>query len=222
MHTFASESTIHGVNFIFGENRSWFVRILWVLLVIISFCGFSYYFQVAFLKWQISPDIAMKSREKSSKELPMPAITICPSLFARDDLITFEKVMNIFSKKEAVNGTRAECEVLVASINWCNLETIRSVINMICQKWMSEIDAIDVIKLMRESAYDLDTLFPIDTQTHLSQLFTHRGICFSYNLLDLRGIFNEKVIHEDFLSYRNTENPELEWTVERGYLDIVH
>jgi hypothetical protein len=74
---FITETTIHGVNFIFNSNHSKSVRIFWGVAFILSFFGFGYYVFNAFVKLTINPDVIMKVSQRPMYEIPFPAITIC-------------------------------------------------------------------------------------------------------------------------------------------------
>lgn len=101
MLNFASESTFHGVNFIFGENRTKCVRYFWFFVSALSFCGFSFYFYNSYFKYQYEPDIAMRRKEKFGINFPSAAMTICPKIITKEnimnDQVSFEGLLNISS-----------------------------------------------------------------------------------------------------------------------------
>lgn len=93
MKEFSSKTSIHGVKYIFDSKHNRFIRILWTMLLFGSFCGLAYYIRAAYVKWKFHPDIVMRSRSRSLRDFPAPAITICPSTFARKHLINFNEVI---------------------------------------------------------------------------------------------------------------------------------
>lgn len=109
MQKLASECSIHGAKFIFDKNQHVFIRLMWILLVLISFCGFFYYIHLAYSKWHFQPDISMKSRERSAVDFPRPAITVCPRIVFKSDQGNFTKSMVNFLTKKTMDN-KSECE----------------------------------------------------------------------------------------------------------------
>lgn len=212
MKNFAGDSTIHGVNFIFGENRGKFTRFLWLLLLFTSLCGFFYYFKFGYSKWQFTPDIAMRSQERNIRDFPMPAITICPRIFAKNLQANYTEVF-VFSG----NVSKSRCEFTAANTNWCE-PYLTHIVRSSCSQWLNEMDNINVLDFINKSGFDRHEV--LDKRNDFARIFTNRGICFSYNIQDFSVIFNENEISDDFkYYYKNQRNSTNEWTVERGYFN---
>lgn len=210
MKSFASESTIHSLNYIFGENRHKSVRAFWFLLFLTSFSGFSFYLYISYLKLQIIPDISMRRDEKSATNYPMAAITICPKVFLSSDYVEMISSSNMSLK-------RTGCEFFAANVHWCESKLYDMSCDVCERHFEEEMDKISVLNLISRSA----NRFTEMTEEMLldQRIFTHHGICHTTNMLDGKAIFNEDVIHEDFKEYwSNEEMSEIEWTVEKGYL----
>ena len=132
---FAEDSTIHGINFIFGEDRNKFVRILWFFVLLASFCGFCFYFKYSYEKFTSSPDIAVKMRDRNFKDFPMPALTFCPMLFVRD---TVDDCKLAATMNGIVKSTT--CEYKAATYQWCDVK-----VDEYCQNFTKIIDEVNVI-----------------------------------------------------------------------------
>lgn len=211
MKNFASESSIHGVNYIFGENRSKFVRFFWIFLLLGSACGLSYYIINSYRRWQIIPDIAMRREERSTVDFPMPAITFCPRLFAKNNLANYSRVFNEQSMKIT---SKSECEFTAANMNWCE-PFLMDKVTSVCGDFLIELDKIDVLDLINKSALNRSEI--LNRDFYFLKIFTNRGICYTMNMQDSSAIFNDHILHDDFQCFKNQKNPEFEWTVERRY-----
>lgn len=209
---FASECTIHGVNFIFGQSNSKLVRFWWFSCLFLSFIGFIYYFYLAYHKWTFSPEILMRIRDQKSSEIAAPAITICPRIFARDNLINYTSTMLRFMEDELYENKK-ECEHLTATFNWCISPQFAE---KICQKFLKDLDKLDTIKIIKNLAYEAEELF-IGSSPEVVRIFTSNGICYTFNMLDRNAIFNNDEIHKDFDVFDNLKHRELKWSVESGY-----
>jgi acid-sensing ion channel, other len=88
---YAGHSSIHGVHYIAEKGRSWFEKVWWITALCTSIfcCG-----TLIFDAWNISP-VIISFAEKPTPiwQIPFPAITICPDIFARIDHINLTKMM---------------------------------------------------------------------------------------------------------------------------------
>lgn len=211
MKNLASESTIHSLNYIFGENRHKIVRAIWFLLFLTSFSGFSFYLYISYIKLQIIPDISMRRDEKPTTNYPMAAITICQKVFFSREYLEMISSSNVSQK-------RSGCELFAANVHWCEsfkqlyLEEAHGYCVRNLKEEMNKINVLNLISKSEEPVRKTSDLLPDQ------RIFTHHGICRTSNMLDGKAIFNEDVIHEDFKEYwSNEKKSKIEWTVEKGY-----
>lgn len=203
MQNIALNSTIHGVSYIFDKERSKIGRITWIILLIASFCGFSFYFYNSYMKFQFSPDIAMKREEKLANNYSAAALTICPNMFYRMDFREHKEI--IFGDLNA--ESKLECKYLLANSQWCSPYHVKEAISK-CEKLIDKNEKLNVLELVNQSAYSTDdtfnyfSLFMLKRFLQMHRIFTHMGICFTTNMQDFSTIFN-KEIHEDFNYFRN-------------------
>jgi len=95
---YANHSTIHGVSYIAETGRSWFDKTWWIVVFCISVlcCG-----KLIFDAWNINPIIiSFADKPTPIWRIPFPAVTICPTTFARSDRIN---ITAIFQGRE--NGS---------------------------------------------------------------------------------------------------------------------
>lgn len=207
MKSFASDSTIHGVSFIFGEHRNKFSRFLWLFLLFSSFCGFSFYISSSYSKYRFTPDIAMRRMERNASDFSMSAITICPKYFFMPESVKKNTTKNS-------HLTKSECEVFAGNVHWC-LPHLADELRKDCESYSQDIDNINVVDILNKTAFKTYDLVP--THYPYVRAFTHHGICYSVNTQNFEAIFNKEEIHDDFHCYNNEDYPNIEWTVERGY-----
>ena len=94
------ESTIHGVNYIIDHRSPKATRTFWILAFILSIIGCVYYAVQVYDKLFINPDIGLKSEFISSRNIPFPALTICPQNKVFLDLDqTLDLELNLKKKK---------------------------------------------------------------------------------------------------------------------------
>lgn len=214
MQKFSFECSIHGINFVFGENRSKFVRILWLIFLLSSFSGFFYYSYVAYVKYYFAPDIAVRIRDRIAGDFPEPAVTICSTVLSTNNyLASPRRSFKAFFNHWQFN--RSECELLAANSQWCHSTSDMKFFTNICSDSLKDMDTINALELSTEHAFKMSKEEFI--MRELTQVFTHRGICYSANMQDFSDIFNEKEIHIDFKCYEIHLPKQFEWTVERGY-----
>lgn len=97
VESFSKESSIHGIKFIADKNNSNLIRIFWTVSFLMSIAGFCFYANGVYLKWSKNPDIALKIKWKSIREIPFPAVTICLPLFAKTNSIKLSSFVDIRS-----------------------------------------------------------------------------------------------------------------------------
>jgi hypothetical protein len=100
--SFVSDSSIHGIRFIFDGQSHRYARTFWCVAFVLSILGFGFYVQGVYEKWSSNPDIAMKNQWLAIREIPFPAITICLPLFARNGMQSY----NRFAMMRQKNGMK--------------------------------------------------------------------------------------------------------------------
>ena len=78
LHEYASQSTVHGIVYIFEKDRLYIERILWTIVAALSL-AFAISLSVsAYFSWQENPILTtIATTALSVEHIPFPAITIC-------------------------------------------------------------------------------------------------------------------------------------------------
>lgn len=123
MVSFASKGSIHGLNYIFGRNRSISVRIFWSCLFIFSIFGVTHFILIAYVKWQTDPfTIVIKRHIKNIEDYPKFAVTICPEIISSNNSLTHDPMKERYLKeddeKKAIFNEE-ECNFIQINSLWC-------------------------------------------------------------------------------------------------------
>lgn len=217
MHKFENISKIGilGFKYIFGQNKTKSTKIFWSFSILLSLCGFFYYLHPAWIKLMITPEIRMKTIEKKVANFPWPAITICPNIFARRDLINFD--YSTFSTIK--NFTKEECKIYFANLQWCNKKMAKNLREFCSDEFLNEVNVVDMILNTSLNTKELFvTPSKIKPQATVLSSF---GPCYTFNSLSYASLFNTENIHDDFKQYKNFIKKSLiednsTWTHEKG------
>lgn len=230
MLSFSSNSTIHGINFIFNKSQSRISRIFWSVALTCSFLGFCYYIYEATNKLHLYPDIVLKVTQRPLSELPFPAVTVCTPIFSLRNFANFRPLGNETFRTHFRCDSKP-CDYREANAHWCQNSILSAPNNqhVCCPKNRS----INIVKLMEESSFQVGDIIRfqknfVNKETALKQYFkvmTDRGFCYSLNMLNHDKIFNPK-ISKDFDSYKRrietssdsrNHQPSVDWSIEGGY-----
>jgi amiloride-sensitive sodium channel len=242
IETFASDTTVHGVNLIAGSNRSTTTRIFWTFAFICSSSLFILSAHVVYNKWRYDPDIAIKINQRRLTDIPMPALTICPRLFANKLQESFTRfyLEYFFQKRSATNMTQDEANYILAHLHVCFPYNLK-----LASTFLPRRTEPNIVKLLEDSSFQTIELFE---QCHIkgraigycfevmNRILTSKGICYSHNMQGFNTLFNADVISDDFHSYKRTnikrspdsdhkyynetiddDFEEVRWSLEKGF-----
>lgn len=92
----------------------------------------------------------MKSRERNSSDFPAPALTICFTLFAKNNSASFYGTfLNKFVRNATMNLSTDECETLTANLHWC-APMMSHMAKKVCPN--VDVDGVNVIDTIFRSA----------------------------------------------------------------------
>ncbi|KAG5683737.1 hypothetical protein PVAND_013002 [Polypedilum vanderplanki] len=219
------ESSMHGLRHITDDRRDKFSKIFWLCVVITSICllflsGYNVYF-----KWNIAPEIGLRVNQKSMADLPFPAITICSSVLARDNLINLTKAINSVKAGQPIMYTPKEQNYFAANSHICIPDHMKKV-NDICKNRTE----FNIMKLINESSLNTGEMLKscsfreisFDCEKLFTRSITDYGYCHTFNMLDHDRIFNQDTISSDFDVFRKTNqlgiNMSLQWTLDENYI----
>lgn len=229
MASFASECSMHGINFIFNTSKSKFFRFFWTFALICSFCGFCYYIYGAYIKLRLYPDVVLKITQRPMHELSFPAITLCTPVFAKRELIDFRYFQNSSFPWMDSEPSDNECKYLIANEHFCQNPALGLIIprckNTSIDKIVqvlseSSLKAAELISNKASSPRFAESVNKTLSPLHkYDKVLANQGFCFTSNLQNHNVIFND-AISADFDSYKREidgGNGDTQWTLDRGF-----
>jgi amiloride-sensitive sodium channel len=221
IETFASDTTVHGVALIAGTNRSTPTRIFWTFAFVCSSALFILSAHVVYKKWRYNPDIAVKINQKRLCDIPMPALTICPRLFAKSGLVNFTRFYrdHLRTETKAPNMTQEEANYLLANLHVCSPVDLGLASTLVPRRTEANI-----VKLLENSSllpHELLRFCSIKGHGSLcfrvfNRVLTSKGMCYSHNMQGFGTLFNADVISKDFHSYKR-ENIDRSPSLDHKY-----
>lgn len=215
-YNFGSDTSIHGFTFIAGFNRNFLGRIFWSIALAISAAFLVYNIQISYEKWQNNPTIVVKTNIGNLREIPMPAVTICPTIFAKNKMANFTDFYIKYHTTDMslpVDISSTEANYFVA-----NFQVYYSISSLIkdLKKYLQRLPQVtdkNIIKLHDESSLKVEELLKVcfykEQHTRCENLYkkilTDRGFCYSFNMQGFNTIFNAEIISDDFHSYKRTK-----------------
>lgn len=198
MTNLSDSLTIHGVRYVLNSNQYKLVRFFWFVILICTICAFGFYLRSAYIKLQISPDISLTTRERDAREFPLPAVTVCSTIFAKNNLTNFIKFNSL--KDPKLNFSLSECKYAFANQHWCGAGETYKISYIRCKEYLKELQDIDVINLIKVSGPDQFVSENVKNPFKFTRFITHQGICYTANMIGLSEIFKSE-IHQDFKGF---------------------
>jgi amiloride-sensitive sodium channel len=204
-------------------------RIFYTLSFICTSLAFFFYVYLAYEKWKILPDIAIRKNQKFIGEIPFPAVTICSPVFSRVELVYYQNfssdAMKVSQKEALENITPDEANYLISNMQACNPSYL-----YLTEQIYQHRTRSNVIKLMDESFLRTIEVFAtcyygakmVKCSRMINRVLTDRGFCYSFNMQGFGKIFNADVINDDFHYYKtplDDDNQTSEWNLEKGFVE---
>lgn len=233
MPSLTSESSIHGVNFIFNSNYSKYSRFFWSFSLFCSFLGFIYYIHIAFAKYHTNPDVVQKVSQRPLFEIPFPSVTVCSPAFGRRSIVEFRDINENFYFISNPFLPREMAEITMANTHWCQMPYFQGM-NFFFGTYGVN-DSKNVINLIEKSSLDVDEVIKKNfyrkfgegsdsTSSSLIQfdkVLTDRGFCYTTNLQNHDLIFKEE-ISKDFDSYKRKIVKGVDMSLIESKVEKIH
>lgn len=216
---YTENSTIHGVKYIGERNRHISEKIFWIIFLGLSICACCYMISEIYEKWIDSPVIISLSEKFTPiKDVPFPAITICPLSKFRKNVFNLTKTVIRLNRDGKDSFKLDKIINLEAAIHACdlniNLYGLRKLedAQLSGEKIIDEIHKISIIPKFENIQYIKKPL----KDSSFDIFITEEGICRSFNMIGLKDVFtDENVLYEDhkISSSFRAHN----WTLQDGY-----
>lgn len=214
--TFASESTIHGIQFIFDPDRKYFIKLFWILAFLAAFGLCFYNARGNFITLMIEPEVEKNQEQKLSSEIPFPTIAIYITVFAKNALANFTRSVILWHKNnnQYLNISRKETKFLIANTHRFTPNFIKYF-----QSSTNFSERFDIVDHMNRSQYLTDEIMhdcKLGGKLINCSKIIRRGLNgFSINQQSFNEIFRREISSDFYLSEGSNENSE--WSLDEGY-----
>jgi amiloride-sensitive sodium channel len=205
-------------------------KTLWSIAILLSMCGLTFYIHGIYRKWYIVPDIMTTVKKVSSSQIPLPAITICSSIFPEQIQMSrgpLSMMNNAILGKAYPKLTVEQQNYMAVVMQTCCTKQFIIGARMICTN-QSETNVVKLLNAAKTMSRFKSCLFrdkTIDCDRMVRPALTEHGICHTFNMQQYGAVFNEGSLSEDFEIFRSEAGPSLttnssdqdQWTLENGY-----
>lgn len=185
-------------------------------MIVCSIAVCTYQIYSLYSKWRFNPVIVTFDTEATAIwQIPFPAVTICPQ--SKSNHSKF-KLTQLLSKNKYSSEERRSLHALmhVCNINhplFSNKNLGTPIKNQHVIEDLKEI-ALDPMEIF----HNIQIMDFTEDRKHFYEMFTNEGICFSYNLLDYKLLFNEIIDHSQQMPrHRGRFKKSTNWSLEGGY-----
>ena len=195
------------------------LRLFWAASLIVSF-GFSGFFLYsAFYKWYFTPDIGTRKETLNIRELPFPAITICPQTKAKIEFISFRNTYKTYWENFWLHASDADSARFEALLHICEPElTFNIQLNE-----TKPLESDEIVKILKEISYSVDESMMFckfrsklrDCSTLFKEILTPYGVCYTMNMFKLSDILRDNVMNKFKSLSKYDKIPR--WALDNGY-----
>jgi acid-sensing ion channel, other len=194
-------------------------RSFWAAFLILSF-GFSGYFLVnTFLKWYINPDIGMRKEIFNIRELPFPAITICPQTKTKIEHLSFRETYKTYWENFKLKASDADAAKFESLLHVCEPELSYNI-------QLNDSKALkghEIVRILKEISYSTNDSMMFckfrselrDCTSLFKEVITSLGVCYSMNMLNYNDIFKYNILNRDLDSQKHNQTSS--WSLDNGY-----
>ncbi|KAM7342302.1 pickpocket protein 28-like [Cochliomyia hominivorax] len=234
---YATNSSIHGIRYIFSIHRPFYEKIFWFVFLLISLCLGIVLIRKTYLKWLDSPVIlGFDETLVPIHKIPFPTITICPEIKMNTSQFDFNQISHRFlSQIEGNNELPLSINDITdfaSALQICESEVIKRFADQIPHEIVNH-----VTDTLLDISLDPQETFPICVWNAYNYLcykifryiLTDEGVCYQFNALKTEDIYRDSNYIDyvdnfemDFNDENNLTNyNEItgNWSLDDGYMD---
>lgn len=203
---YSQRSTIHGVRYLGEKRRHWTERIWWFISFGISLVVSSQLIYQIYWRFVYAPVMISFADETTPiSSIPFPTVTICSDLKVQPIRLNYSSIYNQLSDFDFPDAdlTEEEVQQVNSFANFCkpppflgeyvkmkNIRIDQNILPYIEELSPDLFSENDVCKLAADQDFDCHTIF--------TKTLTDAGLCYTFNHLDSKQVFNENKLADDF------------------------
>ncbi|KAL9702253.1 hypothetical protein quinque_005771 [Culex quinquefasciatus] len=214
---FLSHSTIHGMNYI-GMAKSALEHLWWMTVFVLSVAGCGLLIQQVYHKWDENPVIVSFDEQPTPVwKIPFPAVTICPEAQIKTDLFNFTECLHTEFHSSSILD-QARQEQLMAVLQLCDsfFHTFKMYTENYPDVSPKIVSMLKNLSVTMEDTIKWCNYGKTFCREAFFQTLTDNGICYTYNGLSMKDMFNDGVLHGEYEYLTETKLAE-NWTLEDGH-----
>ncbi|KAK9883365.1 hypothetical protein WA026_001538 [Henosepilachna vigintioctopunctata] len=221
-------STIQGLRYIVISKSS-VERLWWISVFMGCVMGCSYMTYLVINRWITTPVlVTLATKETPILEIPFPAVTICPETKISHNCLNYTKVMIAMKKKNLTNISNRESQNYDYMAPLCELKNHAEKIKEQERKHLLDRHFSYTSRSLGDYAEFLSRCKALDLNLNaycqwmgndvecakiLTPLLTDEGLCYSFNMFDVRDIYSD--INQMKYFREGWRNPD--WHPDEGY-----
>lgn len=200
------------------NNKLNFFRLFWSISLMTSLLTCIYVLSNTFIKWQYHPDVMSITSKINVRNIPFPALTICPQTKSKTHFVVFENAFRELFEGSKVHGSaERESKYFESLLHICSPQLLKLIK---LEKSVLDVDSA-LVETLRNISYRLsDSMLFCKWRNEITeceklftQILTDQGFCYTFNVLDFRDVFHDN-LHSDF---EYNQNKNTSWTLKDGY-----
>ncbi|KAL3273919.1 hypothetical protein HHI36_015345 [Cryptolaemus montrouzieri] len=200
-------------------------RLWWIGVLLLCIVGCTVMIYQVFEKWITTPVlVSLATKETHIYNVPFPAVTICPETKVASRCLNYTKVLSQMKQNKPISLT--ESQTFDYMMPLCQLSNHESKLREQEEETSRDVfqgsDSLDdyAVFLSRCKAVDLRRHAycqwmgnDVDCQEILTPILTDEGMCYSFNMIDVRDIYTD--INQMRYYREGRRNPD--WSPGRGF-----
>ncbi|KAK9883364.1 hypothetical protein WA026_001537 [Henosepilachna vigintioctopunctata] len=228
VRSYCEIASIQGLNYMVKDGVSWFERAWWIIVFILCIGGCSYMVFKIIDKWNTTPVlVSLATKETSIHEVPFPAVTICPETKISRSCLNYTETLR---KRRSGKGSEIELQE--------NLYF--DFMSLLCRP-DNHVASFDSFQKMNETekgfdpnilmlndyaefldeckSVTLDNAYckwmgkVVECKKILTPILTDEGMCYSFNMFDVRDIYSDV----NKMEYYDESRRNPDWDPDSGY-----
>ncbi|KAL9703315.1 hypothetical protein quinque_006833 [Culex quinquefasciatus] len=222
---YCSESSVHGVHYFRGSERTWYEKLVWILVFALSVGSCFWLIHEVYHKWSDTP-VIVSFAEKSTPvwQIPFPAITICPEVKTSYGEMNFTRqYLNYVGKRAGEQRHDNGTDSLLAIMQLCERSIYDRLLNQ-SQPFPDKISGESYGSIIRRMKIPLKDIVLycsfqnnwIPCEKLFSYTMTDEGVCVTFNALSASDMLRKENL-TPLEPYLSENKPSEHWSQDGGY-----